>query len=86
MNVLSRILGALVALALAKLGQWLGVTFTDADVADVTLWMVAVFTALYGLAHPLVRSRIVAWTGKGARVEDNVTPPVAAPNPDRRFP
>ena len=71
MNVISRIIGALVALALTKLGGWLGVEFTDADTQTVTLWLVTAFTVLYGIAHPLLRSWLVRLTGKGARVSDD---------------
>lgn len=79
MNVISRILGALVALALAKIGQWLGLEFTETDVQTVTMWMVAGFTVLYGIAHPLIRSRLVALTGRGAR--QTVAPAVTDPTP-----
>lgn len=64
MNVLSRIIAALVALALTKLGAWLGVEFTDADTQSVTLWLVTALVALYGILHPLVRARLLAWRGK----------------------
>lgn len=76
MNVISRIIAVLVSAALSWIGLRLGLEFSPEDHAQAQLWATAALLALYSIAHPLIRSRLVAWTGKGARVEDNVAPPV----------
>lgn len=76
MNVIARLIGALVSGLLTWVGIRLGVEFTPEDHAAATTMAVTIGVGLYGLIHPVVRSRLVAWTGKGARAQDNVTPPV----------
>ena len=86
MNVLSRILATLVALALTRVGSALGIEFTDADRESVTLWAIAAFTVIYGTFHPIIRTQLVKrwpWLFQDPRLaaEPGPTPqmPVAAP-------
>lgn len=77
MNVISRIIGALVSVALSWIGARLGIEFTEADHQTVTIAAAGLVTLVYGVLHPIIRSRLVAWTGKGTRVADDVKPPQA---------
>jgi hypothetical protein len=89
MNVLSRILATLVALALSKLGTALGMEFTEADREAVTLWAVALFTVLYGVAHPIIRTQLVKrwpWLFQDPRLATAPGPtPQMAPAPAPTF-
>lgn len=59
MNVLSRIIGALVTSLLTWIGLRLGLTFSPEDHAALTALVVGLVVSIYGIVHPLVRSWLV---------------------------